>query len=80
MDLPTLVYRRVRGSAIDTYKNLNGNHMVDYTQLLLSHHTRDWRVEGIDGSRHTIMETRGVGWKWRPGGMDGSHHTIEIGD
>jgi len=32
IDLPTLVYRRARGFAIDTYKYLNGNYMVDYTQ------------------------------------------------
>jgi len=50
MYLPTLVYWRARGDAIDTYKYLNGNYMVDYTQLLKCHQTRG-------------LETRGNGWK-----------------
>jgi len=50
MDFPILVYQRVRGDAIDTYKYLKGNYMVDYTQHLQNHHTRG-------------LETRGNGWK-----------------
>jgi len=50
MDLRTLVYRRAKGDAIDTYKYLNGNYMVDYSQLLQSHQTRG-------------LETKGNGWK-----------------
>jgi len=46
MNLPTLVYRRARRDAIDTYKYLNGNYMVDYTQLLQSHHTRGLETRG----------------------------------
>jgi len=34
LDLPTLVYRRYRGDAIETYKYLNGWYRTDCTSLL----------------------------------------------
>jgi len=47
-----IVYRSARGDTIDTYKYLNDNYMVDYTQLLQSHYTRG-------------LETRSNGWKYK---------------
>jgi hypothetical protein len=46
MDLPSLVYRRVRGDVIEVYKYLHGVYKVGCTQLLPLHESASMKTRG----------------------------------